>query len=114
MKIWLLLFVSVFVLTGCGTTTYKAKSNGWDKVIEAKTISIADTLCKDHYGYFKSIQYEQWHDYNHGNYYEYNKVEVICYDGYTESLPIERVFSEVSPRVAELLKPKESDKEASK
>lgn len=94
------------LLTGCNSTTtvYKAKSLGWDRVIEAKSIAMADSICADHMGYFKSSQYEQWHDYNHGNYYEYKEVDIVCYDGMTVKVPIQQVMEVVSPRVGELLR----------
>lgn len=104
MKLLIFLLASLLIMGCSHTTTYKAKSQGWNRIIEAKTISISDRMCENHAGYFKSSQYEIWHDYNHGNYYEYKSVEIICYDGYTETLPIETVNAEVSPRVAELLK----------
>ena len=105
---WLLMLVVGLLISGCGTTrtTYKAKSQGWDDVIEAKSIALADTICKDHSGYFKSSQYEQWHDYDHGNYFEYINVDIVCYDGLTVNIPIAEINSVVSPKVAEVLKQK--------
>lgn len=103
--------ICAVILSACSnTTTYKAKSQGWNDIIEAKTIAYAEPICNDkHYGYLKSYQYEKWNDYNHGNYYEYDSVEFICYDGYTLRVPIDIISGVVSPRVAEIMKQKEKE-----
>lgn len=113
----LLILIAGIVLSGCShTTTYKAKSQGWNDIIEAKTIAYAEPICNGHYGYLKSYQYERWNDYDHGNYYEYESVEILCYDGYTLRVPIDIISGVVSPKVAEIMKQKEKEEkeEASK
>lgn len=101
---YLFLLIPLLILLGCTqTTTYKAKPNGWNKVIEAKTKSLSEHDCSQHFGYYSSSQIEQWHGWDN-NYYTYESVELICKDGYIVNYTIEQINNHYSPRVAELLK----------
>ena len=106
MKYLLILFIILF--TGCQeTTTYKAKSLGWSKFLEAKTIVYADETCKNHLGYYDSTQFEQWSGYNNGNFNEYVSVKIKCYDGYEQEVFIQEINNVISPKVSEILKSKD-------
>lgn len=101
---YLILLISLLLLSGCTQTiANKAKANGWSKIIEAKTISLAEKDCTNHFGYHTSYQYEQWHGWSN-NYYTYHSVELICKDGYIVNYTIEQINNHYSPKVAELLK----------
>lgn len=100
----LVIIASILMLSGCSkTTAHKAKSNGWNEVIEAKTISLAEKDCLNHQGYYKSTQMERWHGWDN-NYYTYTSVEVICTDGFIIQYDIDKVNQHFSDKVAELLR----------
>lgn len=102
MKNLYLIVFTLFISACSSTTTYKAKSLGWSKVLEAKTISLAETDCKEHFGYFKSTQIELWGGWNN-NIRWYESVELICADGFTITYPIKTVEAHYSQTVANIL-----------
>lgn len=99
----LLASATIFLLTGCSqTTTYKAPSLGWSKLIEAKTISLAATDCKNHSGYYESTQNSLWGGWNNNTRW-YDSVELICLDGYLITYSIQQINDHYSPIVADIL-----------
>ena len=101
MKLTLLLILLLF--TGCSqTTTYKAKSLGWSKIIEAKTRSLAITDCKDHQGYYTSTQVEIWGGWRNNTVW-YDSVKLTCADGFIVNYSIQQINEHYSPAVAEIL-----------
>ena len=102
MKNLYLIAFTLFISACSSTTTYKAKSLEWNKVLEAKTISLAETDCKDHFGYFKSTQIEIWGGWDN-NIRWYKSVQLICTDGFTITYPIKTVEAHYSQTVANIL-----------
>ena len=102
MKNLYLIVFTLFISACSSTTTYKAKSLGWSKVLEAKTISLAETDCKDHLGYFTSAQIEIWGGWSNNKVW-YDSVKTICKDGFTITYPIKTVEAHYSQTVANIL-----------
>ena len=102
MKNLYLIVFTLFISACSSTTAYKAKSLGWSKVLEAKTISLAETDCKGHFGYFESAQIEVWGGWDN-NITWYESVQLICADGFTITYPIKTVEAHYSQTVANIL-----------
>ena len=102
MKNLYLIVFTLFISACSSTTTYKAKSLGWSKVLEAKTRSLAETDCKDHLGYYSSVQNTMWGNWSN-NIRWYESVELICADGFTITYPIKTVEAHYSQTVANIL-----------
>lgn len=98
-----LITLLLLLLTGCSqTTTYKARSNGWSKVLAAKTISLAETDCEKHHGYFQSVQIEKWGGWNNNQVW-YDSIKTICNDGFIIIYPINQVEAHYSRTVVDIL-----------
>lgn len=92
--------ICIILFSGC---TQKVKDLGWSKFIEAKTMVLADDIvCKEHLGYFTSIQtthFDSW-----SRTVSYTGVTIYCKDGLISKHDIEDINNVTSPRVAEILK----------
>ena len=101
--VYLLLLTISLLFTGCSkSTTYKAPMLGYNLVIHAKTVSLSTVDCKDHLGYYSSVQNTMWGGWDN-NIRWYDSVELTCLDGYIVHYTIQQINNHYSPKVAEIL-----------
>lgn len=93
------------LLTGCGNYTTYYKSLPWSNFIEAKTIVLAETVCKEHIGYYQSFQTQSYDRNTQTS--SYGEVTIHCQDGLISVHNIEEVNSITSSKIAEILKEKD-------
>lgn len=96
-KVLFLVFVAV-VLVGCGRNM---ESN---KVLGAKAQAYGEIICKDSQGLYElsQILYLDWKLDGY-----VGKIEIVCYNGYTQVYEAKYIEKENSTRVAEILKIKQ-------
>jgi hypothetical protein len=90
------------LLTGCGNYTTTYKTLPWSKFIESKTIVLADTVCKEHIGYYQSVQTQVYNRWTQTS--SYGDVTIRCQDGFVSIHNIGEINAIISPKVAEILK----------
>lgn len=98
-----LLLILLILFTGCSkSTTHKAPLLGWNLVIAAKTKSLAITDCREHLGYYSSIQNTMWGGWDN-NIRWYDSVELTCLDGYVINYTMQQINNHYSQAVADIL-----------
>lgn len=98
-----LLLILLILFTGCSkSTTHKAPLLRWNLVIAAKTKSLAITDCREHLGYYSSIQNTMWGGWDN-NIRWYDSVELTCLDGYVINYTMQQINNHYSQAVADIL-----------